>query len=157
MKNSVRLSVGSQRLPMAPKTHSNTLHLLASVMFGEARNQGEEGMIAVCHVIMNRARHPSWWGKTISEVILKPYQFSCFNKNDPNYPKISSLDETNTIYLKAIELAARCLLGEIPDPTENATHYHTKAIMPSWAHKLKKTLAIGDHIFYTNQSAIKET
>lgn len=32
--------------------------------------------------------------------------------------------------------------------TKGATHYHTKAVRPSWARKFPKTASIGFHHFY---------
>jgi len=32
--------------------------------------------------------------------------------------------------------------------TEGATHYHTRAVSPSWARRFPQTAAIGAHLFY---------
>ena len=41
-------------------------------------------------VIRNRADNPRWWGNDITDVCLKKYQFSCWNHNDPNYPRLTN-------------------------------------------------------------------
>ena len=50
-------------------------------------------MEAVAAVILNRVRIARerggyWWGDTIIRVCQKPYQFSCWNKHDPNYGRL---------------------------------------------------------------------
>ena len=42
----------------------------------EASGEPYEGKVAVCTVVMERVDHRDWDGKTIHEVILKPWQFS---------------------------------------------------------------------------------
>lgn len=42
----------------------------------EASGEPREGRIAVATVILERVDHRNWDGKTIQEVILKPWQFS---------------------------------------------------------------------------------
>jgi len=59
--------------------------LMARIIWGEARNQGHLGKQAVGNVIMNRLNDPKKrFGKTMHEVMLKPFAFSCLNKNDSN-------------------------------------------------------------------------
>lgn len=121
---------------------------LAKTAWGEARNQGFLGMVAVAWVAKNRAARGGWWGESITSVCLKPFQFSCWNSDDPNRDKLDHVTLDTPEYLRATGIAALVLTGDIPDPTGGATHYHTKAIYPEWAHKLAKTAEIGDHIFY---------
>ena len=58
--------------------------MLAQTIWGEAREEDEEGMEAVASVIINRADYPPkgklWWGHTVEEVCKKPYQFSFYLK-----------------------------------------------------------------------------
>ncbi|MDY6408142.1 MAG: cell wall hydrolase [Pseudomonadota bacterium] len=62
--------------------------ILAKTLYGEARGEGISGLEAVANVILNRVKHPCWWGKSIQEVCLKPMQFSCWNTDDPNRKKL---------------------------------------------------------------------
>lgn len=57
---------------------------MALCIWREARGEQYMGKRGVAHVIWNRAQQPGWWGRTVSQVILKPFQFSSFNANDPN-------------------------------------------------------------------------
>ena len=65
-------------------------HLLAPTMYLEDRGEPDpeardKAMTGIGWVILLRVAHPSWMGKTIHEVILKPNQFSEYNSNDPEY------------------------------------------------------------------------
>ena len=62
--------------------------ILARTLWGEARGESLAGQIAVAWTIRNRVndgKAKSWWGEGYAGVCQKPYQFSCWNKNDPNY------------------------------------------------------------------------
>jgi hypothetical protein len=138
--------------------------LVAITAYGEAGNQGGEGMMAVINVIENRASRPQnyadaeilaltqspWHG-----VILKYKQFSMYNLNDPVRQKalnwaanFGNLTQTNSIFNQAYQLAQMAVNGTLEDNTGGATHYHATYVTPSWASILPVTGQIGDHIFY---------
>lgn len=118
--------------------------LLARLIYGEARGEGATGKAAVAHVALNRAAKPGWWGKTLREVILKPYQFSCFNVE---YRDIL-IAPTGDTWLVCQGYAHRTLSGEFSDPTHGATHFYADTIAaPSWAASMTQTAHIGHHIF----------
>ncbi len=122
---------------------------LARTIWGEARGEGSIGMQAVAAVIHNRlrvskAKGKFWWGNSIIEICQKPYQFSCWNRDDPNYRKVLNVDARDRIFAKALDIARICL----PDPTRDATHYHVAGIYPFWARNQQPTATIGRHIFY---------
>ena len=81
------------------------ISVMAGTLWGEARNQGDEGMIAVGNVIMNRVKAKSWYGDHIKGVCLKAWQFSCWNDDDPNKEKILALDYTDDAFCKALTLS----------------------------------------------------
>ncbi len=118
--------------------------LLARLIYGEARGEKWEGQQAVGHVAINRAKRPSWWGTNLREVILKPYQFSCFN-NDYVSRIITPKEKT---WHTCLEAAMSVLDGDSIDKTGGATHYHAVGITPHWAASLTKTVQIGSHLFY---------
>ena len=119
---------------------------MARTIYGEARGEGSRGMQAVGNVIMNRVHAGSWYGASIKDVVLKKYQFSCWNVGDPNREKI--LNATPTQLSSARSIAEKVADGTLPDITGGATHYHAKSILPYWAASMKKTATIGNHIFY---------
>jgi spore germination cell wall hydrolase CwlJ-like protein len=127
------------------------IDVLARTIWGEARNQGREGMEAVACVIRNRVAlgvaYDYWWGNTIEKVCQKPYQFSCWLKDDPNLPKLLAVTPANDIAFRvALEIAAN--YDSLFDHTNGATHYHTRNILPKWSNNEKPTAIIGAHIFY---------
>lgn len=128
--------------------------VLARTLWGEARGEGPEGMGAVASVVLNRvavaAAHGGryWWGGDVIAVCLKPWQFSCWNRADPNYARLQALDAADLHFATALRVARRALAGVLADPTGGATHYHTRAISPAWARGAQPTAAIGAHVFY---------
>ena len=126
-------------------TDDQTLYM-SKTIFGEARGEGARGMQAVANVIMNRVKKGGWYGASIKDVVLKPYQFSCWNEGDPNRNLIENA--TMAQLGQAYSIAEKVISGELPDITGGATNYHAKSVNPYWAAKMTKTAAIGNHIFY---------
>lgn len=129
------------------------IDVLARTLWGEARGEGSAGMQAVASTILNRVKTAEklggyWWGNTIIEVCQKPYQFSCWNRADPNFQKLQSVTEKNIHFATALRIARRAALGAVEDVTQGATHYHAVGVSPYWAKGEKPTAVIGHHIFY---------
>ncbi|HEX8573040.1 MAG TPA: cell wall hydrolase [Allosphingosinicella sp.] len=128
-------------------------HWMALTMWGEARNGGEEAMRAVGHVIDNRRRARTH-GKYATETVSAAWQFSAWNKNDPNYPAMMNIDrlrqggEDHRMWLEAKRLAAEILSGASADPTGGALFYHTAAVSPRWSAGLAPDRVIGGHLFF---------
>ena len=122
---------------------------MAKTIWGEARGEGAIGMQAVANVIMNRVDRGGWYGASIKDVVLKPYQFSCWNDTDPNRAKLDKLTVADLQSSGALQIAQQVINGQLPDITGGATEYHNKNILPDWDYsKLKQTVQIGNHIFY---------
>jgi spore germination cell wall hydrolase CwlJ-like protein len=128
--------------------------VLACTIWGEARGQGQAGMEAVTSVILNRVAVAKarggkyWWGNDVISVCQKPYQFSCWNRTDPNYKKLIAVTEMNVHFVTSLRIARRAIAGTIIDRTGGATHYHTTAISPYWSKGQTPTTIIGDHVFF---------
>ena len=89
-------------------------------------------------------------GEGYVEVCKKPWQFSCWNKGDPNQPLLTGAADSVP---RAGAVSWRCCLvidGKVPDPTGGATHYYatTMPSAPKWATGAKKTLTLGHHVFF---------
>lgn len=126
----------------------NDIEAVSRTVYGEARGEPFAGKLAVAWVIKNRASKGGWWGSTPSTVCLKPYQFSCWNANDPNRRKIESVKPDNEGFRQSV-LAAALVLGDMePDPTDGATHYHVADLDPKWAAGKEPVKKIGNHVFY---------
>jgi len=134
--------------------------LLALAVYGEARGEPIEGKIAVASVIMNRLKRNGWYGKDLYEVILKPYQFSCFNPGDPNRRRLEIIAENFSDYILNYEKLRECywvacgfLDHYLTSNVGDATHYHAVYIdPPSWAQEMVEVARIGNHIFYETYS-----
>jgi spore germination cell wall hydrolase CwlJ-like protein len=128
-------------------------HWMALTMWGEARNGGEEAMRAVGHVIDNR-RRANTHGKYATETVSAAWQFSAWNKNDPNYPAMLNIDALrpdsldHSRWLTARRVAAEILSGASQDPTGGALFYHTAAVSPRWSAGLAPDRVIGGHLFF---------
>ena len=111
--------------------------LLARCIWGEARGESIEDMVAVANVVINRLGKKIRYGSTIKEVILKPWQFSCFNEKDENFPLLRQgpKDKYFDICKSIAKLACK---GLLVDNTDKANLYYVKfgknAITPpKWA------------------------
>lgn len=133
----------------------NDIDVLARTIYGEARGESISGQEAVASVIMNRVsfskrRGRYWWGNSVSDVCQAPWQFSCWNKNDPNYSKLIKVGSEDIYFCMCRRIAERAVSGTLEDTTNGATHYHTKNCLPAWARNKKPCAEIGAHLFYND-------
>lgn len=131
--------------------------ILARTIWGEARGENLQGKEAVANVIINRLRHAQkqgtfWWGNTIETICKKPFQFSCWNKNDPNHAKLIAVTSSDAQFAICQRIALRAVKGILPDHTNGADHYHADYMTPKWAKAERITATIGRHIFYRLES-----
>lgn len=124
--------------------------ILARTIYGEARGESIKGKEAVACVILNRVKKNSWYGKTVENVCLKPWQFSCWNENDPNKEKILKISKKDPVFKSCYRIARRAVCGVLEDKTSGATHYHTKNINPRWSLDKAPCAQIGNHLFYND-------
>jgi N-acetylmuramoyl-L-alanine amidase len=128
--------------------------ILARTLWGEARGESLAGQIAVACTIRNRVndgKDKSWWGEGYAGVCQKPYQFSCWNRNDPNFAYLSGAKKIPFRELAQARIAAdQVINGKVPDPTAGATHYYATSMPkpPVWVKGAKETLRLGHHVFF---------
>ena len=115
------------------------LDLLTVCIYGEARNQGLEGMLAVGSVINNRVRRGGWFGNSMHTVILKPMQFSCLNEGDPNRATLEHIAIDFKDSLSRLSILKHCYLiakgileGMLSSPIGSACYYNTTGCDPKW-------------------------
>jgi N-acetylmuramoyl-L-alanine amidase len=143
-----------------------TAQLLAIVAYGEAGNQGTDGMMAVLNVVRNRTLDQQYYDMDIyaltndayKAVALKKWQFSMFNTNDPvraTAEKIaknfSTYLSTNSALQQAYSLAQMAVDGTLEDNTGGAQFYYNPEGVsqePSWASVVPFLTQIGDHLFF---------
>lgn len=128
----------------------NVIDTYARTIWGEARGEGELGMQAVANVIYNRVQRSGWWGSDIVGVCRKPWQFSCWNDNDPNKEKLLNVTESDEQFKECLSLASRAVDGELPDLTNGSDSYFDCRMPkpPSWAANASMRAVIGHHIFF---------
>ena len=129
---------------------TENIEYMAKTVWGEARGEDKEGRIAVASVSLNRKNKQGWMGKTIKDVCLKKWQFSCWNENDPNLEKIKNLKlEDLTEFL---DIAYGVVSGMYEDPTSGSTHYYAKSMKspPKWAEGKEPVLDHGGHLFFND-------
>lgn len=130
------------------------VRLLAATVWGEARSEGESGMRAVAHVMVNRIGPR--FGEDLSTVILSPKQFSVWNRGDPNRRTVINLARdpssiaTDPEWAVADRVAREVLSGQSVDPTNGALFYHTRGVRPRWARVGEGRQTLGQHIFYSD-------
>ncbi|MDR0678507.1 MAG: cell wall hydrolase [Holosporaceae bacterium] len=132
------------------KFSENDLDILARTLYGEGRGElykfGMASLIAIANVVVNRKSKD--FAKTVADVCLAPYQFSCWNLKDINYEKIKNVTEKNPIFKTCIQIAENILLEKWPDITDGCDHYHERTIKPFWAAYLEPKRIFGSHYFY---------
>lgn len=154
-------SAGLKELLLDTFGHLTDRQLMGLTIYGEARGESKEGKIAVGSVILERVDHRNWDGKTIHEVCLMPWQFSCFLPEDPNFPGLKFIaDDWETKSMRSRDLqdcygvASDLLNGTIPRTKEieqsHATQYKTIDCQAAWASKMKLIATIGHHEFFAD-------
>lgn len=139
---------------------TNDLETMARTLYGEARNQGQEGLEAVACVIMNRVRAEKWFTgyvvvdghklPSIAETCKKRAQFSCWNQGDPNREIIEKVTTADSTFANCVIIANQAINGKLQDFTNGATYYHTKSCHPAWAQGHTPCYICGDHLFYND-------
>lgn len=133
------------------------IDIMARTIYGEARgeyaciNGGLSSLIAVGNVIMNRVEQQCWFGRSIRDVCLRPYQFSCWNEADINRQKLLNVTLTSPIYKECLAVAEAVSRHRYPDLTKGADHYYSVdlKIPPKWALSAKECAQIGRHRFFS--------
>lgn len=134
--------------------HYSDVEIIARTLYGEARGElakvGIVGLEAIASVIWNRWRkHPSYFGRTPRDVCLKPYQFSCWNKDDPNLKLLLSSLNHDHLYNVCQNVVERFVSGAGIDVVNGSDHYYATWIdAPSWANGKTPIVDIGVHRFY---------
>jgi N-acetylmuramoyl-L-alanine amidase len=134
----------------AAKALDDETKCLALVVYWEGKNESRAGQEAVAHTVLNRTK-TTRFPNTICDVVSQKLdgakkgrcQFSwwCDGKRDD--PK----EDDN--WKDAVEVARAVRGGQTKDATQGALYFHNAKIKPpSWASSKKRTVRIGDHIFY---------
>lgn len=129
------------------QTRARALDCLASAVYYEAGNQGEDGESAVAQVILNRVRHPAF-PSSVCGVVYQgstrltgcQFTFTC----DGSLERRPDSDG----WARAKRIAEAALNGAVFGPVGLATHYHADYVVPYWASTMAKNAVVGAHLFY---------
>ncbi len=144
----VEISYTNAWLDQQPQaTGDEHFRCLAEALYFEARGESIRGQFAVAEVILNRVdstRFPDSLCGVINQGTGKKYQcqftYTCDGKKEVIHEKRA--------YERVAKVARAAIDGAADEMTSGATHYHTKAVKPSWSRVYKETARIGVHIFY---------
>lgn len=136
-------------IPGVPIEQQSEAILKIMLLWGEARGESPKGKLAVLWVVKNRAAHS---GQSVSAEILRRWQFSSFNENDPNRGKLLTAWKDDPVQWAVCEaISVLDSGGDCTDPTSGARHYYAhKVVQPTWGigHPGWKThVVIDNHTF----------
>jgi spore germination cell wall hydrolase CwlJ-like protein len=126
---------------------------LTEALYFEARGESDRGVRAVAEVILNRVDSPNFPNSVCGVVHQgtgQRYQCQFTYTCDGNSDAIRE----RGAYARVGAIAAEMLGGAPRSLTDGATHYHTRAVSPSWARRFPQTAAIGAHLFYRQPTRI---
>lgn len=130
--------------------------LIALCVWREARGETADAKNAVAWSIRNRVTNPRWWGHDYVGVILMPYQYSSFNRNDPNSTKFPATNDPTWEDSMKAALAVYSNPPTVPDGSIGADSYFDKSLdlnPPSWSKIAVKTADIGSFHFFNTRGA----
>ncbi|MBE0414190.1 cell wall hydrolase [Yoonia sp.] len=120
---------------------------LAKALYFEARGESVRGIFAVGEVILNRVDSNAY-PDTLCDVINQgtgrlyacQFSYTCDGR--------AEVISEQTAWENVGKVARLLIDGAPRELTDGATHYHTRAVSPSWAKRFPRTAAIGSHYFY---------
>jgi spore germination cell wall hydrolase CwlJ-like protein len=120
---------------------------LARTVWAESRGEPVTGQLAVAFTVLNRLdRDPARWGRTVSQVVRKPSQFTVWS-TPAKRRRLMALSDATPGFARAKDVAELALSRKAKDPTSGAVYFHSTKIHPRWARGLTG-VRIGHHIFY---------
>lgn len=138
---------------------------LALTLWGEARSEPIEGIVAVGSVIRNRLETPGRFGDTYRAICFAPWQFSCWTPKggESNYQAVMALAREltsgeprsrNALLRQCLWVAGGLMDGDVISRVKAATHYYSPAAMspkgkvPEWAKGKTPVAIVGRHRFF---------
>jgi spore germination cell wall hydrolase CwlJ-like protein len=130
------------------------LDILARTIYGEARGElnhaagGIKSLQAIGWVVRNRTKQKQF-SPYVYKVCMQPWQFSCWNLNDPNRKALLDVTLDDKVFQECYLAATSVLFNRVNDCTSGADHYHSTYIdAPYWAVGKTSCAKIGQHLFY---------
>lgn len=141
--------------PRANYSPEDLDHVVRTV-YGEAANQGPQGMAAVAHVINNRL-NAGTFGNTAKDVVLAKNQFEPWG-NPAARARMMALSPDDPKYQQIAQMVQQMASGGGQDPTNGAVNFYApkaqaalaqvdgRPVVPPWAKG--PSMDIGDHRFF---------
>lgn len=136
--------------------------MVSLILYGEARSEPVQGIVAIGCVIRNRVRKPGWWGHDFKSVCAAKLQFSCLTPNGGagNYKRVVTFAEklasgvqiTNERERQCVWIAHGIVGDYVIDLTKGSCHYHVAAMTPrpQWAMGHVPVVQVGSHVFFND-------
>ena len=108
--------------PLKPLEQQDESVLHAMMVWGESRGEPGDARAAVAYVPITRAALKK---SSLKTELLRPWAFSCFNHNDPNFQKALRPVEWEGLglWVACFKAAAAARDGQSSNPAPGATHY----------------------------------
>ena len=119
------------------------IECLAKNIYFEARDQNISGQEAVAFVTLNRVKSDKY-PNSICNVVWQRRQFSWTHDGKSDIPR-DRLAWDMAMLLAIFIYEHQDILD---DPTYGAIMYHADYVRPYWVNSYRRTLIIGNHIFY---------
>lgn len=126
---------------------------LALALWREARGEPEECRRAIVSCILNRVARPGWWGKSVSEVLFKKWQFSSLT--DPRDPQLTTWPaHSDQSWKECLDIAWDMLVwGNVVNTVPGADSYYDVSLdmagkPPFWIKEARFVKQIGRVKFY---------
>ena len=120
---------------------------LSEALYFEARGESVSGLFAVGEVILNRVdsgSYPNSVCGVINQGTGRKFQCQFTYTCDGHAENVNE-----PAAFQRVAKVARLLIDGTPRIlTDGATHYHTRAVNPSWSRRFPRTATIGAHHFY---------
>lgn len=141
---SVLIGVILARCANAGDLQRGELEIMSRVVQRESTGEPALGAKAVAWTVLNRLREPETYGRTITKVLLRPYQ----------YATPAPLDDASPAYLKALHATLEALLGIGGDSSNGSTHFARCDVRPrpAWMRTFERRAVIGNHCFYRRRN-----
>lgn len=131
---------------------------LAENLWHEGRGEGEEGMVAIAFVVMNRVvdkRWPDTVCKVVKFKVSKPTRTTCAFSWLCQGMKMELKNRRDRelfvdIHKFATNIITKWDEARWHDPTGGAQFYHSRHMteFPKWAEKYEYVTTVNNHIFY---------
>lgn len=128
------------------------LDIAARTIRREATPDDYEDRRSIAHVFKNRLVSTAGQfarDDTLATVCLRHLQFSVWTPSDPNFNKLYEVDYRDRGLRDCLEILLTVLNGA-RDITDGATHYHTRAVAPSWSQGHVSCHQTAGHLFFND-------